>query len=171
MKDRLSPPKDWPAPNEFMLELGRLTSLWGTLEATVNLAISKLAGYEKHIDPRALILIAHANFQQRLDMVSALCEHLGPIYPELARYATVVKAVEAAQKARNKYAHNAIVWDEERKHVTIAMASARGSLKTKVEVVHLNDLRETSAKIHEAMCAIHSLVTGQDVKPMWERDA
>jgi hypothetical protein len=37
---------DWPAPNDDLLELGKMTSIWGTLESTVNIAISKFAGYQ-----------------------------------------------------------------------------------------------------------------------------
>lgn len=163
--------KDWPAPDTHLLELGRMTSLWGTLESTINVAISRLAGYPTILDFRALTLIAHSNFQQRIHIVSTLCEQLTPEYKHLASYKTVIEKIESAQKARNKYAHNAIVTDIETGKVMVSYASARGTLKTSVEVVHLNDIKEAIAKIHEASCALHSLVTGQQLKPMWERDA
>lgn len=162
---------DWPAPNAHLLELGRMTAVWGTLESAVNVTISKLAGYESALDFRALILVAHSNFQQRVHIISALCEQLAPDYPCLASYKAVIEKVESAQKARNKYAHNAVVTDEETGEVTVSFASARGTLKTKIETVRLNDIKEVTAKIHEAMCALHSLVAGHEIKPMWERNA
>lgn len=162
---------NWPAPDAHLLELGRMTSLWGTLESAVNVAISKLAGYQTPLDYRALILVAHSNFQQRIHIISALCEQLAPEYQHLTPYKATIEKIEAAQKARNKYAHNAIVTDEETGKVMVSYASARGTLKTSVEVVHLNDIKEAAAKIHEASCALHSLVTGRQLKPMWERDA
>lgn len=171
MKNRHDFSDDFPAPNPYMLEVGRMTCIWGTLESAVNVAISKLAGYQTALDYRALILAAHSNFQQRVDIISALCEQLLPEYPKLANYKKVIGQIEAAQKSRNKYAHNAVTIDPERGQVVISYASARGSLKTKVEAVHLQDLREATAKIHEAMCSLHTLVTGHEVKPLWERGA
>jgi hypothetical protein len=161
---------NWPAPNQYLLELGRMTTIWATLESTVNLAIGKLAGYSTTADFRALILVAHSNFQQRVDIISSLCERLAPEYPQLASYKSVIAKVQLAQKERNKYAHNAIVTNEKTGQVNLSSMSARGTLKTTTEVVHVDHLKEATAKIHEAMCALHTLVTGREIKPLWERD-
>jgi hypothetical protein len=118
-----------------------------------------------------LILVAHSNFQQKVDIISSLCERLAPEYPRLAPYKAVIAKVESAQKGRNKYAHNAIITNEETGEVNVSYASARGTLKTTTEVVHVDQIKEATAKIHEAMCALHTLVTGQEIKPLWERDA
>lgn len=160
---------NWPAPDEYLLELGRMTTIWGMLESAVNIAISKLAGYESALDSRALIMVAHSNFQQRVDIVSSLCEQLAPEYPKLRSYDAVIKTIQAAQKARNKYAHNAVVAREETGEVTVSFATARGALKTTIEPVRVSDIKEATAKIHEAICALHTLVTGKAVKPLWER--
>lgn len=169
MKNRLDFADDFPTPNPYMLEVGRMTCVWGTLETTVNLAISKLAGYKTVLDYRVIILVAHSSFQQRVDIISSLCEQLLPHYPALVNYKVVIAQIEAAQKSRNKYAHNALVMDPELGQVTISYASARGSLKTKVEIVRIQDIREATAKIHEAMCSLHTLVTGHELKPLWDR--
>jgi len=168
---RLDFDENWPAPKEYLYEVGRMTVVWGTLESSVNLAISKLAGYETPLDFRAVILVAHSNFQQRVNIISTLCEQLAPEYPSLRGYKKVISKIEAAQKGRNKYAHNAIFLNEETGKVNVSYASARGPLKTSVEIVHINDIKEVSAKIHEAMCALQSLVTGHQLSPMWERHA
>lgn len=160
---------NWPAPNDYLLELGRMTAVWGTLESAVNLAISKLAGYSTPLDVRALILVAHSNLQQRVDIISTLCEQLAHQHTGLATYKQVIGKIEAAQKARNKYAHNAIVTNDETGLVNVSFVSARGTLKTKTEVVRLEEIKEATAKIHEAMCALHTLVTGHEIKPLWER--
>lgn len=60
---------------------------------------------------------------------------------------------------------------EETGEVFLVTATARGSLKTTVETVNVSDIREATAKIHEAMCARHTLVTGHELKPIWEREA
>ena len=160
---------NWPAPNDYLLELGRMTAVWGTLESAVNLAISKLDGYSMPLDVRALILVAHSNFQQRVDIISTLCEQLLSQYTDLAEYKAVIAKIEAAQKSRNKYAHNAIVTNDETGLVNVSFVSARGTLRTKTEVVRLEEIKEVTAKIHEAMCALHTLVTGHEIKPLWER--
>ncbi|NOT65887.1 MAG: hypothetical protein HOP06_07675 [Methylotenera sp.] len=161
---------NWPIPDMFMLELGRMTTLWGSLESTITLNIGVLAGYEKMFDSRALILLAHSNFQQRLHMLGSLCEFLLVDYPQLASYESVVKKIEAAQKARNKYAHNSVVFNEETGKMNTSSFSSRGKLKLNTEDVELCHIQEASSKIHEAMCALHALVTTKEMKPLWERD-
>jgi hypothetical protein len=170
MKSKIDFRDNWPAPNEYLLELGRMTSIWGTLESLINLSINKFAGYQATLDPRALILLAHSNFQQRVHMVGALCEWLVSDYPHLKDYKIVISKLEAAQKLRNKFAHNSITWDDDTQTVTISWATARGSLKTKTEIVNLQDIVDATAKIHEAMCALQTLVMGKELKPLWERD-
>jgi len=161
---------NWPAPNDYLLELGRMTTIWGTLESAVNMAISRFAGYQSPLDFRAVIMVAHSNFQQRVDIISSLCEQLVPKYPRLKGYKSVIAKIRAAQKARNKFAHNPIVPTPDTQEVKVSYVTARGALKTSVEVVEIQDIKEATAKIHEAMCALHTLVTGRELKPMWERE-
>jgi len=161
-------PANWPTPDEYLIELGRMTVLWGSLESLSVVAFGKLAGYSEILDIRAVIITAHLNFQQRVDAISTLCEHLAPDYPNLKDYETVMRQLKAAQRFRNKYTHNAATLDEETGKVGLSYATARGSLKLQVETVHLADVKEACAKIHEAMCSLHSLVTGIKRAPIWE---
>lgn len=165
---RLEFDKGWPLPDDVLLELGRMTALWPSLETTINIGIGKLMGYDQVLDTRSVIVLAHANFQQRIDIFESLCEQLAPEYPTLSDYKAVCNRVKGAQKARNKYAHNAITRDENGQ-LGLSYASARGTLKLNVEIVRINEIKEATAKIHEACCAVHSLVTGQRVSPIWER--
>lgn len=164
-------PDGWPAPNAFLTELGRMTCLWGSLEAAVNISISKLAGYETILDYRALIMLAHATFQQRIDMIASLCEQLSPDYPHLSGYRATISEVKRAQKLRNKFAHNGVAYTPEDSRVTISTASARGSLKTHVEDVTLDQIREASVAVHKALCALQELVTNKPMPPIWDRHA
>lgn len=159
---------NWPVPDEYLLELGRMVSLWGSLESTTAVAISKLAGYDSPTDPRALTMVAQSSFQQRVDIVSSLCGQLVDQVPHLRDYESVIKKVRAAQEGRNKYAHNALSLDEDGL-VHIAYMSARGTFKTTVEIVRVAEIKEVTAKIHEATVALHGLITNTAVKPMWER--
>lgn len=162
-------PENWPAPAEYLKELGRMTVLWSSLEAGTVVAFGKLAGYDEILDIRAVITTAHMTFQQRIDAICALCEHLAPSYPHLASYEATYKLLKAAQRARNKFSHNGLTYDEEAGTVTVTYATARASLKLHAEQVRLADVKEASAKIHEAIASLHSLVTGVRRPPLWER--
>ena len=160
---------DWPAPNAYLIELGRMTCLWASLESTINLVISKLAGYGAILDYRAIILTAHSNVNQRIDIISALCEQLAPEYSNLRSYKSVTTQVRHAQKLRNNFAHNAFYLDEETGKVMQNQVTARGTLKTSIVEVKLSEVKEATAKIHEAICSLHVLITGKELKPLWER--
>ena len=123
-------PNDWPAPESYLTELGRMTVLWGSLEALTVAAISKLAGYEQNLDARALVLTAHMNFQQRIDVISALCEQLAEDHPRLANHEPVIKLLKAAQKQRNKFAHNGLGYDSENPEVTLSPMQRLGVLSS-----------------------------------------
>lgn len=162
-------PDSWPAPTEYLTELGRMTALWSGLEASTTVAYSKLAGYDELLDMRAVIVTAHMTFQQRVDAIISLCEHLAPSYPHLADFDITQKLLKAAQKSRNKFSHNGITYDEATGAVSVSYATARGSLKLHTEQIRLADIKEASAKIHEAIASLHSLVTGVRRALIWDR--
>lgn len=54
-------------PENFLTEVDRIAVVWGTLETEVNVAIGKLIGFEADYDIRAMFLLTHSGFQQRLD--------------------------------------------------------------------------------------------------------
>jgi len=170
MKNKLEFRDNWPAPNDYLLELGRMTTIWGSLESLVTLAISKFAGYPGVLDQRALIMVTDSTFRQRVDIISSLCEWLIPEYPKLSGYKDVIAKIQRAQRLRNKFAHNSIVVDETGT-VTVSRATARGSLKMTTEAITLDNIKQATAEIHEAMCALQTLVTGKELKPIWERQA
>ncbi len=146
-----------------------MTTLWGSLEAGLVFNIEVLAGFKPEKDATGLILIAHANFQQRLHILSSLCVQKSFDFPHLAGYESVVKKIEAAQKVRNKYSHNSVFLNEETGQMQTSSFSSRGTLKLNIEEVKIQDIQEASAKIHEAICALHTLITQKEVKPIWDR--
>lgn len=52
--------------------------------------------------------------------------------------------------------------------VEMTVGSARGKLKTSVEVVNLADIRRASMEVHCAMLDLHALVTGKVYPPRWD---
>ena len=160
-------PPAWPLPEPWLLEIGRMTLLWATLEASVNLYIAKLLGFNDQFDARPAIATAHANFKQRQDILSTLCEQLHDQYPVLEDYERVVKMIDAASKSRNKFVHGSLTLDPDTQQVNLARLAARGKLQVTVEAVRLNDIRQVSKKIHSANLALHNLVTGTSYLTLW----
>lgn len=158
----------WPLPDDYLVEIGRVTVLWSSLEAFLNICIGKLAGF-KDGDPKPFILVNHSSFPQRLDMLGALCEHLVSDYPFLANHKAITSSLRAAQKERNKFAHHGLGPGETAGEIVMAIGSARGSLKTSVEKVSIADIRRAVIAIDEAFAALYKLVLRQDIGPAWKR--
>lgn len=162
-------PENFPVPNEYLTELGRVTALWGSLEQSVNNAINYLSGLEVHDHWRVAVLTAHSNFKQRVDIIDTLCNELKTQYPNLSNHIETTKLVRSAQKMRNHFFHNGIFFNEENGKVQTLSLSARGSLKTNVRDVNISKLKDLSAKIHESMLSLHGLITGKYYPPIWDR--
>ena len=75
----------WPVPDEFLIEIGRVSALWASLESFLNVCLGKLAGFNDLNDPKPFILITHSSFPQRLDILGALCEQLEPEFSSVGR--------------------------------------------------------------------------------------
>ena len=159
----------WPLPDSYLLEIGRIAALWGTLESFLNLCIGKLAGFNNLNDPRAFILVTHSSFPQRLDILSALCEQLAQEFPDLNGYAAVVQRLRQAQRLRNDFMHYGMVENPESAQVEMAKGTARGTVKVDVNKVTIADLRLASMAIHEAQLALYKLVLRQEIAPVWTR--
>ena len=163
-------PNAWPLPDEYLIELGRISTLFSSLDATVNVSISSLSGYQETLDWRSAVLTAHANFKQRLDILETLCHALHFDFPHLTGYDEVIKKIKKAQTGRNKFAHQTLVYDPDSEKVTASSLSARGQIKPTVKTVTVKQLREISAQIHLAILALHELVTKARITPVWERN-
>jgi len=169
--DRLKFNKDWPLPNEFMMELGRISATWSSLESTMNVAISKLAGYSGVLDYRSFIMLAHTNSKQRIEILETLFEQVSKEFSNLKNYESIIKIIKSAQKGRNKFIHYTMSFNPEKNRMELTSLSARGVMKVTVNPVTVNELKEVSAKNHEAMCLLHSIITQNKLLPMWERNA
>lgn len=149
------------------MEIGRMSLLWSTLESGVNFYIAKLLGYDNQFDSRPAIATAHANFKQRQDILTTLCEQLHEQYPMLKDYERTMKLIDSASKGRNKFVHGSLSLNTDTQQIELAKLAARGKLQISVEVVRLNDIRQVSKKIHSATVALHNLVTGTTYPTLW----
>lgn len=160
--------RDWPLPDPYLLEIGRVAATWAQLESLLNLCIGKLAGFNDLNDPKAFILITHSSFPQRLDILSALCEQLAAEFPHLERHRDVVQSLKQAQRRRNDFMHYSMAVNPNSEEVEMAKGTARGKVKVGVETVSIADLRRSSIAIHDAQRALYKLVLGRDIPPIWE---
>ena len=48
----------WPIPDSYLVEIGRVTVLWSSLESFLNLCLGKLAGFADG-DPKPFVLVNH----------------------------------------------------------------------------------------------------------------
>jgi len=160
---------NWPLSDEYLVEVGRVSALWASLESLLNLCIGKLAGFDNLNDPSAFILITHSSFPQRLDILSTFCEQYHHNCENLKEYKEVVSQLRSAQTLRNKYAHNGMSFNPNTNQVNMAVGSARGSLKVSVAPVDIADIRRAVIAIDEAQAALYKLVLGVDIGPVWKR--
>ena len=155
---------DLPLPDEYLIELGRITALWASLESMLNMCLGKLAGFDPLTDPTPFILITHTSFPQRLDMLGALCEQLGDTYPDLAEHKDVIGKLKSAQSTRNRYMHNGISYDPERRGHFLAQGSARGKVKTSITPVTVEEIHQAAREVHLASLALYKLVLKREIR-------
>jgi hypothetical protein len=160
--------KDWPIPDNFLLELGRISTLWGNLEGYIDISIGKFAGFNNPGDPRPFILVKHSSIPQKLDILAALCESLIPQFPRLKTYPDTISKLKVAQQVRNKYLHNSIGPDPKTGKAVITIGSARGKVKTSIQHLSIIELENASVEINEALRSLHLLLTGIVIPPIWE---
>ncbi len=161
--------RGWPLSDEYLVEIGRVSALWGSLEGLIDLAIAKLAGFNDLGDNRPRILSWHSSIPQKFDMISALCDQLCREHPQLGSYRDVIQKMRRAQKLRNKFIHQSIVFDPDKGTTVIGTASFRGRVKSDISEVSVAEIRQASMAINEASRGLYELVLGRDPGPGWER--
>lgn len=159
----------WPLPDAYLIEIGRVGAMWSSLESILNVYLTKLFGFEEADTYKGFIITSHSSFPQRLDMLGSLCEQLVEQFPNLRPYKLVISSLRAAQTERNKIAHNGVHPGDTPGEFAMAIGTARGSIKTKVERVTLADIRRVSMMIDEAGTGLHNLIFKADLKPAWKR--
>lgn len=159
----------WPLPDTYLIEIGRVSTLWASLETLLNICLGKLAGFNETTDPKPFIMLAHASFPQKLDMLGALCEQLVPVHKHLNDYKDVIGLINSAKSLRNKFAHYGMSYNEELKLAQMVIGTARGSLKTKVEDISVVDIRKVVIAIDNAQRSLYKLVLKRDIEPIWKR--
>jgi hypothetical protein len=160
---------EWPISDDYLTEIGRIAVVWANLEDLLNVCLGKLAGFDEPLDYRIFILTMHSSFPQRLESFGALCEQLQSENPHLADYKKVVSEIKAAQAIRNKFMHHSLSRNPDTGLIEMAVGSARGALKTKIEIVSIEDIKRASIQMNEAQRSLYKLVLRRDIPPAWSQ--
>lgn len=115
-------------PDEYLTEIGMVTTRWAMLESVIDLCLMRLAGKEL-TDPRSLIIFNHMTFPMKLDVMGALVSELLAGHPGLSGFTAVQQSLKHAQEKRNLIVHSK--WGAEPTgQIVVSRLTARGKLKT-----------------------------------------
>jgi hypothetical protein len=159
----------WPLPDKVLVEIGRVSSLWTSLENTMTICISKLSGFDVTVDPKPLMLLLHTSFPQKIDTFGSLCEYLVQDFPNLKKYKDVISKIKCAQKLRNEFLHNGMSYDIKNDKITVAKGTARGKLETELKFIELSEIKKASIEINEAQTSLYNLLFNQKIEPYYLR--
>jgi len=151
-------------PAEYLIEIGRVTVEWATLESALDLGLIKLAGMSLE-DSRALSIFAHMSFPLKLDVFGSLVTELQPKYPNLKDLQTIVRQLKKAQDGRNAIIH--AKWGFENGQVQIARMTARGHIKTSIRPIPLDEIQGITKQINETTKAVFRFVTSGHKNPAY----
>ena len=155
---------DWPIPRAYLIEIGRIVSLWAVLENLLNFGLGRLCGVDPR-DPKQLVLFEHLSIPQKLDILGALAnidEECGVDNQELSN---ALAKVRRAQGERNKFLHNPVILDEESGTYFIMQSSARGRVKITTDPVSVETLRAAVRVVDDANRTLSKAIYGNEVPP------
>ena len=145
-------------PESYLTAIGKVSVNWGTLEAAMDLAIGKLAGFALK-DSRGAIVTAHLSWPQKMDALEALANALTLDYPHLGKFAEVKPLLKKAQEGRNRIVHGQ--WGEHDGKVHKLRMTARGKLKARIDLITIEQIHAIALDIGRAGEAILKLVLNQ----------
>jgi hypothetical protein len=158
---------DWPMPEEYLVELGRINAIWASLENVINITLVKISGFDIH-DPRGIIMFEHLSMPQKLDILGSLGDQLLAEHPHLKDLPESISKIKTAQSSRNKFIHNALNYDPETKTLELPIATARGKLIAKVNKISKADLKRVIVEISIAQRHLHKTVFKKEYPHPWE---
>lgn len=144
-------------PDEYLTEIGRVTTRWAMLESVIDLCLTLLSG-NREFDLRSAIIFNHMAFPMRLDVMGTLVDRLLPDYSGLSGFPTVLQSLKQAQEKRNSIAHSKWGVDEQTSQVHISRLTARGKLKTSIVPISVAEISAVADLIAKAVHDLYVLV-------------
>ncbi|MBC7432852.1 MAG: hypothetical protein H7345_12365 [Rubritepida sp.] len=158
---------DWPISDNYLIEVGRINTMWSNLESFLQICIGKLSGFnESHLIP--FVFLQHSSFPQKIDMLGALCDQQQAQHEHLKDFKRVIGLLRAAQAQRNKFIHNSLGSALDGS-LQMPVGSARGMVKTSVETVSVATMRRVTIQIDEATGELYKLILKREILPKWKR--
>lgn len=124
-------------PDSYLTVIGRVCVQWAMLETIFEIALRKLAGFDDY-DPRPFIFTTHMAWPLKMDILATLVDIYRTDYPHLAEFDQIVPLLKKAQSGRNRIIHAS--WSYENGVVNILRGTARGKLKTSVEMITIPEI-------------------------------
>lgn len=143
-------------PDNYLSEIGRVVVYWNRLESLiVHTLVVALSG-DFTADGRALAVIAHTSFPQKLDALGTMLRIIDENLAEIYRV-RVEHLLRQSQEKRNAALHQEWLLDDDLvKRLNI---KARGILKITLHPVSIQELTDVSQFIDEAYFALLRLIT------------
>jgi len=142
-------------PDQFLIAIGKVCIAWGHLEDVIDLCIPKLAGMDIY-DSRSRIMINHATWPQRIDILGALINALVIDYPRLKGWDSVSPLLKKAQEGRNRIIHGHFAYENDK--LIMARSTSRGKLKVSLDEVTITEINEIISDIQIAAAEVLNLV-------------
>jgi hypothetical protein len=149
---------DWPVPNDYLVEIGRLALLWARLETYVGTTIAVLAGHGDLTDARAYILFTHHSFEQNLQLLAKLCAQLVAGTPNLKAYPQVIEKLEAAKQERDRLINGSMAPNPGNGEIEMEVIAVKEKLTTRCQKVELADFKRAVLLLDDAQHSLYELI-------------
>lgn len=154
--------KDWPAPEAYLVEVGRIALVWRRLETFVCNSVANLAGLENLEDPKMYSVFADRNFQENLALLERLCQQQLPQMPNLSSYQSVLEKLSRAELDKNYYMNGSMRSDQIEGGVEMTVWADELTGKTTSVPVRLSELKKVVLSLDDAQHELYKLVCALD---------
>jgi hypothetical protein len=151
--------QDWPLPDNFLTEFGRISVLWGKLENLICNTVTHFAGFRDLSDPRVYALLAENTINTDLEHLARLCHVLSPQHPGLEGYQSLIARIKDLQAQVNRLMTSELSKDPTSGQIMISVASPRHPFKRQFKPLELTELRTLALNIDGAQHDLYKLST------------
>jgi len=155
--DKYEQPNDH-VPEPYLTAIGQVVVNWCNLEALVDLALGKLAGFDGY-DQRGAIVTAHMSWPQKMDALQSLIGVLREEHAHLAKFDAVKPLLKKAQEGRNRIVHGQ--WGEQNGEAIKLRLTARGKLKFAMTPITVDEIKAIGIDIGQAGLDLLKVVLGK----------
>lgn len=142
-------------PEPYLTAIGRVCVQWSQLEATADLMLRKMMGFDIH-DPRGYAITPHMSWPLKMDILSSLIEMYIKDHPHLSAFSDVQKMLKTSQDSRNRIIH--AQWHFENGNAYMLRATARKRFKTNIDPISVNEINEISSQIGATAIKLYQAV-------------